>query len=317
MAKLITLFVLFLAATATAADPQLPSRHFLLTQSTTIDALGPGQLVRIWVPIPQSDDWQDVREQQNQIPSTDTETHNEPVYGNKMTTFSAKADAGRSIQFSISWDITRRQAGIAVAQQGQQPLADLTASLRGDNLVPIDGKPMKLLTGITLSSDPMTLGHQLFDVVKQNMEYRKDKPGWGRGDADWACESHFGNCTDFHSLFMSLARSEKLPSVFEMGYAIPMDENGPVVGYHCWSWFYAQDKGWVPVDISESKQTGVDQFAWLDCNRVKFTAGRDLNLIPKQLGPPLNFFNGPYAESDGKPLEKSHLHVKMTYQNLK
>jgi len=36
--------------------------------------------------------------------------------------------------------------------------------------------------------------------------------GWGRGDAKWACDAKFGNCTDFHSYFMGLARSKGPPA---------------------------------------------------------------------------------------------------------
>ncbi len=61
----------------------------------------------------------------------------------------------------------------------------------------------------------------MYDVVDEHMKYRKDGEGWGRGDAVWACDSKFGNCTDFHSLFISMARGNKIPSKFEMGFSIP------------------------------------------------------------------------------------------------
>ena len=31
------------------------------------------------------------------------------------------------------------------------------------------------------------------------------------GDAVWACTSKYGNCTDFHSLFIGMARSPASP----------------------------------------------------------------------------------------------------------
>ncbi len=45
-------------------------------------------------------------------------------------------------------------------------------------------------------------------------------------------------------------------------------------------------------------------FGTLDASRVQFTVGRDLTLVPKQDGPPLNYFIYPYVEVDGKPYEK-------------
>ena len=52
----------------------------------------------------------------------------------------------------------------------------------------------------------------LYDYLLATMRYDKTGTGWGRGDAEWACDSKRGNCTDFHSLFMSMARSQHIPS---------------------------------------------------------------------------------------------------------
>src|SRR5437879_241735 len=78
----------------------------------------------------------------------------------------------------------------------------------------------------------------LYDVVNGHMKYDKpkDKPGWGRGDAVWACDNGFGNCSDFHSLFISLARAKKIPAKFEIGFLLP-EKRGKenIEGYHCWA----------------------------------------------------------------------------------
>jgi len=49
------------------------------------------------------------------------------------------------------------------------------------------------------------------------MRYDKSGTGWGHGDTLWACDSKRGNCTDFHSVFLSMARSQQIPSRFEIG----------------------------------------------------------------------------------------------------
>jgi transglutaminase-like putative cysteine protease len=72
-------------------------------------------------------------------------------------------------------------------------------------------------------------------------------------DSLWPCDSRYGNCTDFHSLFISMARCSKIASKFEMGFSVPEKPGaGTIPGYHCWAWFLAEGKGWVPVDISEA-----------------------------------------------------------------
>ena len=64
----------------------------------------------------------------------------------------------------------------------------------------------------------------------------------------------------------------------------------------------------MPVDASEAAKNPDKRnyfFGAHDENRVEFTRGRDVELTPKQAGPPLNYFVYPYAEADGKPLEVS------------
>ena len=65
-----------------------------------------------------------------------------------------------------------------------------------------------------------------------------------------------------------------------------------------------EGKGWVPVDISEANKNPKMKdyyFGNLTEDRVTFTTGRDIDLVPKQDGAPLNFFIYPYVEVDGKP----------------
>ncbi|HIF94017.1 MAG TPA: transglutaminase domain-containing protein [Myxococcales bacterium] len=55
----------------------------------------------------------------------------------------------------------------------------------------------------------------------------------------------FGNCTDFHALFISFARSEGMP--------IPNSRRmGKIDGDHCWAEFYLPETGWIPIDASEA-----------------------------------------------------------------
>ena len=56
-----------------------------------------------------------------------------------------------------------------------------------------------------------------YDFVLKYMRYSKHGEGWGQGDAAWACNSRYGTCTDFHSLFLGMARSQKLRCVVAGG----------------------------------------------------------------------------------------------------
>ena len=119
--------------------------------------------------------------------------------------------------------------------------------------IPVGGKPLELLAGKELPAEQLKLARLLYDRVDEHVKYDKSKPGYGRGDVLWVCDSRFGNCTDFHSLFISLARAKGIPARFEIGFSVPEKRGeGPITGYHCWAFFWLEKQGWVPVDISEA-----------------------------------------------------------------
>jgi transglutaminase-like putative cysteine protease len=201
--------------------------------------------------------------------------------------------------------------------------------LKPDARVPIGGKPATLLKGKPLPTDGMELAKLLYDVVNGHMEYSKKGTGWGRGDAAWACDSRYGNCTDFHSLFISLARTNKLPARFEIGFAIPergkaKEGKGTIAGYHCWAEFSPDGKTWVPVDISQANQVRDSNpkmveylFGNLTEDRVAFSVGRDLKLDPPQAGPLLNFFIYPYVEVESRPYPADRIRPQFSYQDVR
>ena len=139
------------------------------------------------------------------------------------------------------------------------------------------------------------------------MKYDKSGTGWGRGDALFACDARRGNCTDFHALVIGMARSVGIPARFAIGLPLPEARgSGEIPGYHCWAELYVEGRGWVPVDASEAAKNPTKRdyfFGHHDENRLEFSRGRHLTLVPAQQGPPLNFFVYPYAEVDGKPHE--------------
>jgi transglutaminase-like putative cysteine protease len=305
---------ILLASSVRAADP--PQRTFDFTYAGAVTAVPPGQSEHLWLPMPTNTDAQQVKILRQEFP-TKPLISDQPDNGNRFIYLDSIADKTGTVPFSITYRITRREVG----QSRLETSDDSPTYLAADKMVPVGGKPSQvMLAGKTVPSDPLEAGRFLFDLVDDSMQYRKDKPGWGRGDATWACESHFGNCTDFHSLFISLARTERVPAKFEIGFAIPAKKgDGVVPGYHCWAEFQAKGD-WVPVDISEANLDPAKRayyFGHLDENRVMFTTGRDLELIPKQSGPPVNFFVYPYAEVDGKPYPAAKITHAFHYEDAK
>jgi transglutaminase-like putative cysteine protease len=174
-------------------------------------------------------------------------------------------------------------------------------------MIPLDGKVSAIAASMQIPDDPRAAARALYDHTLERMKYDKpdDGGGWGRGDAEWACDARYGNCTDFHSYFMGLARARGMAARFEMGFPIPAgdEEVAQVGGYHCWAYVWIEGHGWWPVDISEADKYPEKTdyfFGRLDPDRVTMTGGRDLQLEPAPAQGPVNFFVYPYVEIDGE-----------------
>ena len=112
------------------------------------------------------------------------------------------------------------------------------------------------------------------------MQYDKSVPGFGLGDIPYCLKVGKGNCTDFHTLFIALARASGIPARWNTGFPLAYGDGTPgsppqeVKGYHCWAEFYAPGAGWVPVDIAEARKHPELKdyfFGGLSGNRILFT----------------------------------------------
>ncbi len=284
------------------------SRHFTFHYAFTVKNVPQGKRIRIWIPAAQSDAFQEVKvvSANGDLP---LKKSRESKYGNEIYFAEANKAAGSELHFDIEYDVVRHER-IAL---GPQPLVVAVAlsekerqqDLRPDTLVPITGIPADLAVKVTQGkNDPLEKAHAIYDYVFTTMKYDKTGTGWGHGDVLYACDAKKGNCTDFHSLFIAMARSQGIPARFEIGFPLPPDKHSAeIAGYHCWSDFYIDGKGWIPVDISEAWKHPEKRdyfFGSHDVNRVQFSMGRDLRLNPSQDGKPLNYFVYPYVEVDGQ-----------------
>jgi transglutaminase-like putative cysteine protease len=312
-----------LALVATADDGDAAkSRHFKFTYATTVKGLPSGKVARIWVPVAPSSSAQEVTLDKDSINLPGYKIGQEKQYGNRILYVEAKADDKGEIPLSVTYDVKRMEVKSKDASLYRPSSSDkISRLLQPDEKVPLVGKPLTLLKDKKVASDPVEAARQFYDVVNRHMRYSKEGTGWGRGDAVWACDSKFGNCTDFHSLFISLARAHKIPAKFEIGFPLPPERGaGKVPGYHCWAWFLPEGKSWIPVDISEAnrhpKMTDY-YFGNLTEDRMMFSSGRDIELVPRQKGPPLNFFIYPYVEVDGKTYPPTNIVNSFSFRDLK
>ncbi len=166
--------------------------------------------------------------------------------------------------------------------------------------------------------------HALYDWVYEHMAYDKTVPGWGLGDIPYCLKVGKGNCTDFHTLFIALARANGIPARWNIGFPLAYADGTPrpadpvlVAGYHCWAEFFAPGAGWVPVDISEARRHPELRdyfFGTLSGNRILFSRLRDGALALGDADPARNYFIYPVARADGAEL-KDGVTWRFTYED--
>jgi transglutaminase-like putative cysteine protease len=264
----------------------------------------------VWVPFAKSDAFQTVKVETKTLPGRTREL-NESPNGNEIQ-FIRCTTADSHQKLRVSYIVERREKAAYPATE-----KDFSRYLKSDRLVPINEKFKSIAAK---ASDGKTTdlarGRALYDHVLHRMKYDKSGTGWGRGDAQYACDARAGNCSDFHSYFIALARSIGIAARFAIGATIPADKNeGTIDGYHCWAEFLADGK-WVPVDISEASkhpELADYYFGHHPANRFELSAGRDLVVHPSPASGPINFLIYPLAEAAG-PLDK--IQTQFTFRRL-
>jgi transglutaminase-like putative cysteine protease len=264
---------------------------------------------RMWVPVPISDHYQQVEVLEMQLAGETVEIEDQE-YGNKFVYFElGPTDSGKEIK--LSYAVKRKEKG---PYEAPSPNPDLY--LASNRLMPKGGRfeeIAKEVLGPKINDSKLIQARALYDYIIDNMRYMKFGD-YGNGDSNYACDSKTGNCSEFHSFFISLARSVDIPARFAIGASIPSDRNeGGIDGYHCWAEFYADGKWW-PVDISEAnKYTALATyyFGRHPANRIELSRGRDLQVNPGPQEGPINFIAFPYLEIDGKEVKAPS---KFTFQ---
>ena len=285
------------------------TRHFTLHYGFTVKAIVPGSPIRVWIPAAHSDPFQEIKVITAGGDLALKKTR-ESRFGNEIYYAQVSKADKPELHFEIVYDVVRHQRltlGAAAPRLANVSLKEKEHRqyLAPDKLVPITGLPADLAVKVTEGNDtPLEKSRAIYDYVFSTMKYDKSGTGWGRGDVLYACDAKKGNCTDFHSLFIAMARAQSIPSRFAIGFPLPPDKHtGEIAGYHCWAEFFEPTHGWVPIDISEAWKHPEKKdffFGGHDANRVQFSMGRDIVLDPKQDGAPLNYFVYPYVEIGGK-----------------
>jgi len=255
---------------------------------------------RMWLPLPETDKFQTVEVLSIEAPGTQR-IIKDSEQGNRFLFLElAPSDSFKTV--AIRFLVTRQEKSVYEATE----LAP-KEFLKSERLVPVTDEIRSIAEEVVAGKKTdLVRARALYDHVIDRMSYMKYGTGWGKGDAVYACDARTGNCTDFHSYFIALARAVGIPARFAIGAGIPSDRNdGGIDGYHCWAEFQADGKWW-PVDISEGDKyssLATYYFGHHPANRFEFSHGRDIIVDPLPASGPINFLAYPVLEVGGESIK--------------
>jgi transglutaminase-like putative cysteine protease len=352
-----TLIALAAAVVVPAAPAAPRSATFDVRHELKVVVPDDARQLRVWFTMPQDDPQQQVMQFKVDSP-----------FPHRITTDSAGNTAvylelaePKMKEFSVveTFTLARREQVSGVEADKARPLAvgkreEFRSFLSTNQHVIIDDRIRKLaLDVVGDEKNPVRAAHKLYDWMLANIDYwvkdPKNKKASPVGSTEYCLTAKTGNCTDFHSLWTSLARAAGIPTrmVYGSFFKKELDGQDADQSYHCWPEFYATGFGWVPHDVAVADifvgdfQSNADNeklvrlttadgyrgadkakvdyyFGNLDERRVTWSRGRDLTLSPKQTGGPVNALAKAYVEVDGKPaVEKEVWTRKLTFRELK
>ena len=327
-----------IAAIPAAAQPnETTIRTFEFVYQTTISGLpSDGGPIHVFLPVPAENDQQSIDSVsfstsfEAGVNGVETSIEREPAYGNRYWHASLPASNGEPLEIEARYRVTRvilSKEPVAEPRPLNGEERDRLAPFLTENTRVAVGHPIlePILAEIDGSlsgsnrENSAAVARGIYDWVVDNIEYKKVGTGWGNGDTFWACNERYGNCTDFHSLFISLARTRDIPARFDMGFPVPLDRPaGNIAGYHCWVNFYLPDTGWYPVDASDAFNQPEHRelfYGTQPVDRIHFSTGRDLRLGADHRDRALNYFIYPYVEVGGVRHEGA-IESQFSYRDL-
>ncbi len=312
------------SASAEAAAVDFKFQSGTVTTSLDMTKYDAGKVVRAWVPVATSGDYQMVADEAIVADGATKAEMTEDKQGNKMAYIEWGADVDPSARKAdVSFHAVRLEAlrPDLSKESGEVP-ADIAEKYLGSSkMVAADDPAVKALAeeitkGKTTNVDK---ARAVYDWIYDNMNRDNDVVGCGDGDVCRLIgeDQRAGKCTDINSVFVALCRASGVPAT-EM-FGIRMNDADITGNQHCWCEFYAPGIGWVPADpadvlkavlndkLDKASQEALDkkEYYWgqWDEKRVEYSQGRDLTLEPAQAGEALNDFGYPYAEVDGEAID--------------
>lgn len=211
------------------------------------------KLLKVWLPLPQTDAAQRVEEKDLATFPDPTEPRiaTEKVFGNQFAYFEFARPEGAKIirhrlkitTWELHWDVDPDR----VARVERWP-AGFAPYLRSDHSVVVDDR----FREAAREAVPRPHGEardlaEAFAWVRHTMRYDHSAASL-RASSEHALTTHAGHCSDFHGLCAALGRAMGYPTRVTYGIN-PFPKNSPS---HCKMEAYLPPYGWVSFDVAET-----------------------------------------------------------------
>jgi transglutaminase-like putative cysteine protease len=242
-------------------DPKLPYQAkksnpvtYDVDFAVVVTAPAHTKLLKVWLPLPQSDPGQEVTEKGlTTFPMTvKPRLTTEPVFGNKFAYFEFHHPEGAQVirhRFKVKvWELRWDLDPTGVTAVKKWP-ASFRKFLSTDQSVVVN-EPLRKLTReiIPRRGDPAQDLAAVMSWVNRHITYDHSRASL-RASSEHALQGRRGHCSDFHGLCAALGRSLGYPTRITYGIN-SFPKNSPS---HCKLEAFLPPHGWVSFDVSETQ----------------------------------------------------------------
>ena len=177
--------------------------------------------VRVWFAVPQEDAYSIVRNFNVNVAGDHGIQYARDSWGNRVGYVDIENPTRDELQLKEEFDLTRTEVRNTINAADTRPLTDqeraaLAAYLQPATHVIVNDETKKLAASITGGEpNPVLAARKLYDWTYKNVNYWVKDPEHLKaspvGSSEYCLRTKTGNCTDFHSLFASLAISAGIP----------------------------------------------------------------------------------------------------------
>ncbi len=262
-----------LPRTAAASTPG-PWRVFEVT--TTAEILKPAGVTRVWLPVPLT---ADTSYQKSLGNSWSAEGGNvsyaQDAKYSMGVVHSEFSESAKSPKLVVVSRFATRDHAVDLSGSGSGAKEDpavLKFNLQATELIPTDGIVRDTAREITRGAGTdMDKARAIYEWVVDNTFRDPKTRGCGWGDIKTMLETRNfgGKCGDLNAMFVGLARSVGIPARDVYGLRVARSQHGYAslgVGtenvtraQHCRAEFYAQGRGWIPVDPADVRKVVLEE----------------------------------------------------------